>query len=71
MMTLKTITEETREACPVCGGQGNHTEGSCQTCRGTGQVLTRTITRREVFDLDELADAISRRMTERLRSRGV
>lgn len=75
-MTLKTITEEVRDICTLCGGRGQESSlgqntaawSPCRQCQGSGQVLTRVTTRREEVNLDELADALSRRIAQQLKA---
>ncbi len=73
---VKTITEETREPCSWCGGRGQRiSDGysttsptiACPRCTGTGQILTKTVTRTETYDLDELAAAVGERLLGALR----
>lgn len=63
-MMTKIVIEETREICSLCGGRGYSpiretystitTMSTCSQCSGSGQVLTKTVTRKEEFDTIEL-----------------
>ncbi len=70
---VKTIMEETHDTCPTCGGSGHEstwgstaTLGTCRRCGGGGRVLVKTVTRTESVEVDDLADAIARRITKTL-----
>jgi DnaJ-class molecular chaperone len=68
---MKTVVEEIREVCSLCGGHGQEASYGttamfqmCRRCHGAGQTVTKTVTRHEEFNIDELADAVSRRIAE-------
>jgi len=71
---LKTVIEETREICTLCGGRGqeqsySNTSGmqGCRACHGSGQVLTKTVTRHEEMNLDELSAALALRLAQQVK----
>jgi DnaJ-class molecular chaperone len=74
LVTVKTVTEETHEVCILCGGRGQESSlsssgaSTCRRCGGGGRVLTKAITIREEVRLDDLADAVAQRLTERVKS---
>lgn len=61
----KTITEETRDICTLCAGRGQEashgstaTTTTCRQCAGSGQVLTKTVTRYEDISLDDVLSMV-------------
>jgi hypothetical protein len=68
----KTVIEETREVCTLCGGRGVESSveistmwSMCRRCNGSGQILIKTVTRRELFDLDDI-DVLTCAVSDRL-----
>jgi DnaJ-class molecular chaperone len=68
----KTVTIETRTICTLCGGRGTETGRlpyqtaqtavTCRGCNGERLILTKTSTRHEDFNLDELVEAVIEKM---------
>lgn len=76
---IKTITEETREACGRCAGPGTVVEQAtnlvdsstavcasytCGACHGRGSIVTKTVTRFE--EINGLAAAIGQAVRDEL-----
>jgi len=65
---VKTVTEETRETCGRCGNRRPHVS-TCRGCYGSGYVVTKTVTRSEELNVDDLADAVAEAVSRRVESR--